>query len=128
MSNTAVVRRNDSVAPEPIDAAEGLHKAVLIDDSDGAPHFSLRRFVLEPGANVPEHTNTVEHEQYVLAGEYVVGIGDEEYTVGPGDALLIPAGTVHWYRNDGEQPGEFLCIVPNEPDSIQVVESSRDEE
>lgn len=116
------VRRADEVDYEPVDAAEGLRKGVLIAAEHGAPNFAIRRFTLEPGAAVPRHTNEVEHEQYVLSGEYVVGIDDEEYTVGPGDSMLIPAGTVHWYRNDSEEPGAFLCAVPNGDDSIELLE------
>jgi len=117
-----VVRDADAVPEEPVDAAEGLSKAVLLDESDGAPHFAIRRFQLDPGASVPRHTNAVEHEQYVLAGEYTVGIGDEEHTVEAGDTLLIPAETVHWYENTAEEPGLFLCVVPNGDDTIDLVE------
>jgi len=126
MSDTAepdpVVKRGKSVASEPVDAAAGLSKAVLLDESDGAPNFAMRRFELAPGAEVPRHTNAVEHEQYVLAGEYVVGVGDEERTVSPGDALLIPAGVEHWYRNEGDEAGAFICVVPNGDDTIELVE------
>jgi len=126
MSDTAepdpVVKRGGSVASEPVDAADGLSKAVLLDESDGAPNFAMRRFELAPGAAVPRHTNAVEHEQYVLAGEYVVGIGDEERTVSPGDAVLIPAGVEHWYRNEGDEAGAFICAVPNGDDAIELVE------
>ena len=119
---TPVVKRATDLDYEPVGAADGLSKAVLLDESDGAPNFAIRRFTLEPGASVPKHTNEVEHEQYVLAGEYTVGIGEEEYTVAAGDSLLIPAGTVHWYRNDGELEGAFLCAVPNGDDSIDLVD------
>jgi quercetin dioxygenase-like cupin family protein len=119
-----LVRRADEIAYEPVDAAEGLRKGVLVDESDGAPHFAIRRFTLDPGAEVPKHTNAVEHEQYVLAGEYVVGLGDEEHVVSAGDSLLIPAGTVHWYRNEGDEPGAFLCAVPNGDDAIELVEAA----
>jgi quercetin dioxygenase-like cupin family protein len=126
MSDTAdpgpIVKRVDEVTAEPVDAAEGLSKAVLIDESDGAPHFAMRRFELAAGAEVPRHTNAVEHEQYVLAGEYVVGIGDEEHAVSAGDALLIPAGAEHWYRNEGDEAGAFICVVPNGDDAIELVE------
>jgi quercetin dioxygenase-like cupin family protein len=119
---TPVVKRASDVSYEAVDAAEGLRKGVLLDESDGAPHFALRRFELAPGSEVPRHTNAVEHEQYVLAGEYVVGIGDDEHTVTPGDTLLIPAGAEHWYRNDGDDAGAFLCAVPNGDDTIELVE------
>ncbi|NKE35147.1 cupin domain-containing protein [Natronococcus sp. JC468] len=116
------VRRRNEIEYEAVDAADGLEKGVLIDESHGAPNFAIRRFVLEAGAEVPEHTNAVEHEQYVLEGEYTVGIGDEEREVEAGDSLLIPAGTVHWYRNEGEEPGAFLCAVPNGDDEIELLE------
>ena len=119
---TPVVKRASDVSYEAVDAAEGLRKGVLLDESDGAPNFALRRFELTADSEVPRHTNAVEHEQYVLAGEYVVGIGDDEHTVTAGDALLIPAGAEHWYRNDGDEPGAFLCVVPNGNDTIELVE------
>ncbi|WP_293030655.1 cupin domain-containing protein [Natronococcus sp.] len=117
-----LIRDGDDVEYEPVSAADGLEKGVLIDESHGAPNFAIRRFVLEAGAEVPEHTNEVEHEQYVLEGEYTVGIEDEEYEVEPGDSLLIPAGTVHWYHNASDEPGAFLCAVPNGDDEIELLE------
>jgi quercetin dioxygenase-like cupin family protein len=117
-----VVKRAADVDYESVAAADGLARGVLIDEGDSAPNFAIRRFTLAPGSAVPKHTNEVEHEQYVLAGEYVVGIGDEEYTVSPGDSLFIPAGTVHWYRNESDQEGAFICAVPNGDDAIELLE------
>jgi quercetin dioxygenase-like cupin family protein len=117
-----LVRHSEDVEYERVDAAEGLRKGVLVGAEHGAPTLALRRFVLEPGAEVPRHTNAIEHEQYVLEGEYVVGIDDEEYTVTAGDSLHIPAGVVHWYRNEGDREGAFVCAVPTGDDSIELVE------
>ncbi|WP_254864091.1 cupin domain-containing protein [Halovivax gelatinilyticus] len=117
-----LIRRGDEIEYESVDAADGLSKGVLIAEEHGAPNFAIRRFTLEPGAEVPRHTNAVEHEQYVLDGEYVVGIDDEEVTVSAGDSLLIPAGTVHWYRNEGDEAGAFICAVPNGDDEIELAE------
>jgi quercetin dioxygenase-like cupin family protein len=125
MSDTTqrpLVRYAAEIEAEPVDAAGGLSKAVLIGEEHGAPTLAIRRFTLAPGATVPKHTNEIEHEQYVLAGEYVVGIEGEEHTVSAGDALHIPAGAVHWYRNEGDAEGEFLCAVPTGDDSIDLVE------
>ncbi|SFF81199.1 Cupin domain protein [Halopelagius inordinatus] len=117
-----VVKRASDVTYETVGAADGMSKGVLIDASDGAPNFAVRRFVLEPGASVPKHTNEVEHEQYVLSGSYTVGIEGDEYEVAAGDSLLVPAGAVHWYRNDSDEEGAFLCAVPNGDDSIELLE------
>ncbi|PSP26855.1 cupin domain-containing protein [Halobacteriales archaeon QH_2_65_14] len=118
----ALVREAQDIEYESVDAADGLAKGVLINESHGAPNVALRRFTLAPGGEVPKHTNDVEHEQYVLRGEYIVGIDDTEHTVSPGDALHIPAGVVHWYRNEGDEEGAFICAVPTGDDDIQLVE------
>jgi quercetin dioxygenase-like cupin family protein len=117
-----LVRSAEEIESEPVDAADGLAKAVLIGEAHGAPNVAIRRFTLDPGAEVPRHTNEIEHEQYVLAGEYTVGIDGEEHEVAAGDALHIPAGAVHWYRNEGDLEGAFLCAVPTGDDSIDLVE------
>jgi quercetin dioxygenase-like cupin family protein len=119
---TPLIRRGEDVEYESVEAAEGLEKGVLVGPDDGAPNFAIRRFTLDAGSTVPRHTNAVEHEQYVLEGEYVVGIGDTEYDLEAGDSLLIPAGTVHWYHNGGDRPAAFLCAVPNGDDSIELLE------
>jgi quercetin dioxygenase-like cupin family protein len=117
-----LVRRSEDISAEPVDAADGLTKAVLVGEEHGAPNVAVREFRLAPGGSVPRHTNEIEHEQYVLQGEYVVGVEGDEYTVGPGDAVHIPAGAVHWYRNEGETEGVFICAVPTGDDAIQVLE------
>jgi len=119
-----LVRRTGDIEYDAVDAADGLRKGVLVDESTGAPNVALRRFTLAPGGSVPEHTNAIEHEQYVLDGEYVVGINDTEHTVSAGDAVHIPAGTVHWYRNESDRQVAFLCAVPTGDDTIRLVESA----
>jgi len=80
---------------------------------------------MAPGGGIPAHTNTVEHEQYVLRGRARIGIGEEVRDVGPGNVLFIPAGVPHWYEVQGEEAFEFLCIVPNAPDRIEMVGGER---
>jgi quercetin dioxygenase-like cupin family protein len=117
-----LVRRAADIEYEAVELADGLEKGVLLGDDHQTPNFNMRRFVLEPGARVPRHTNDVEHEQYVLEGEYAVGIGEETYSVSAGDSLLIPAGVEHWYHNDGDEQGSFLCLVPKAEDDITILE------
>jgi quercetin dioxygenase-like cupin family protein len=35
--------------------------------------------------------------------------------------VFIPAGTPHWYRAHGTEPFEFLCVVPNQTDTVEVL-------
>ena len=117
-----VLKRADDVDYAELSKADGVRKAVILDESDGAPNFRMRRYRLGPGAEVPKHTNAVEHEVHTVEGEYVVGLEDEEHTVTEGDSLLIPAGTVHWFRNESDAESSFVCMVPNGDAGIELVE------
>ena len=96
---------------------------VLISASEG-PHFAMRRFVVQPGGGIPLHTNTLEHEQFVLTGQARVQIGSEVHFVKPGDVLMIPESVPHSYFNNGKGNFEFLCMIPNQPDEIKLVGES----
>ena len=69
----------------------------------------MRRITMQPGGSMPNHTNSVEHEQYVLGGHARIGIGDDEYEVNPSDVVFIRAGVPHWYTTIGDEPFVFLC-------------------
>ncbi len=115
------VKSVHEIPAEPLRVGEGAFRQVLIGPDEG-PHFAMRRFVIEPGGYMPKHTNEVEHEQYVLRGRAQIGIGEEVYEVGPGSVVFIPAGTPHWYRTLGDEPFEFICVVPNQEDRITLLE------
>jgi quercetin dioxygenase-like cupin family protein len=114
------LKRVDDVPRETVAAGKGTAKQVLIGPDEG-PNFSLRRFIMEPGGGIPNHTNTVEHEQYVLRGRARVGLGDRVVDVRAGDVVYIAAGTPHWYQVQGNETFEFLCVVPNLPDKMEMV-------
>ena len=119
-ARAGVVKRADSVEMNEVAAGSATKTQILIGAADGAPNFALRRFLMGPGGGMPRHTNTVEHEQYVLRGRARVGIGDEVHEVGPDDVLFIPAETPHFYEVL-EAPFEFLCVVPNAPDRLEIL-------
>jgi quercetin dioxygenase-like cupin family protein len=115
------VRPASSISAQPVTAGRATEMRVLVG-AEQAPHFAMRRFTMQPGGGMPRHTNEVEHEQYVLRGRARVGIGEEVYDVGADDVVYIPAGVPHWYEAQGDEPFEFLCMVPNQPDRITVLE------
>ena len=114
------VKNRDSVPIETVEAGTKTFRQVLIGPEEG-PNFAMRRFILEPGGGMPAHTNSVEHEQYVLRGRAKIGIGNETFEVNKNDVVFIPAGVPHWYRVEGTEPFEFLCIVPNLPDKVELL-------
>ncbi len=114
------VKRADEVPAQPVPAGKDTTIQVLIAPGEG-PHFAMRRFTMKPGGGMPRHTNTVEHEQYVLQGRARIGIGDEVFEVQAGDVVFIPAGVPHWYQNIGDEDFVFLCMVPNQEDRVEIL-------
>ena len=117
------VRHADEVESKPVATGRDTTIQVLISAQEG-PNFALRRFSMLKGGGMPPHTNTVEHEQYVLRGRARIGIGPEIHEVRAGDVVFIPEGVVHFYENLGEEPFEFLCIVPNKDDKVTIVDAA----
>ncbi|MCB1859816.1 MAG: cupin domain-containing protein [Gammaproteobacteria bacterium] len=109
------ITRLDQCASMPIDmeGVAGATKQVPIGQRDGAPHFSIRVFTLEPGGHTPHHSHESEHLNYILEGEGEVLDGNKPRMVKKGDYLLVMPGELHQYRNTGEQPLVFMCMVPS---------------
>jgi quercetin dioxygenase-like cupin family protein len=118
------VKHSAEIPAQPVQAGHLTSIQVLISSQEG-PHFAMRRFVMQPGGGMPNHTNTVEHEQYMLRGRARIGIAGDEIEVRAGDVVLIPAGVPHWYQNAGDEDFEFLCMIPNQPDEIHLVDEKR---
>ena len=109
----AIVKGSADVKAEPVARASGTEIQWLISKNDGAPNFDLRKFTIAPGGKIPKHFHDdIEHEQFVLRGEYILGIDDKTYKLRAGDSIYIPAKSVHWYQNTGNEKAEFLCVVP----------------
>jgi len=117
------VKHAIEVEAKNVSAGKDTTIQVLISSQEG-PNFALRKFSMLPGGGMPRHTNTVEHEQYVLQGEAAITIGDEAHQVKAGDVIFIPEGAIHSYENTGAEPFEFLCIIPNKEDKITIVDES----
>ncbi len=119
--NKVIVTSADTIPEKSVQAGSGASMQILIGSGD-APNFTMRRFIMEPGGGMPNHTNSVEHEQFILRGRAKVGIGEVIYEVKKGDVVFIPKGIPHWYRTEGNEPFEFICVVPNIPDHIEILE------
>ena len=117
------VKHSTDVEAKHVAAGKDTTIQVLISSQEG-PNFALRKFSMQKGGGMPRHTNTLEHEQYVLRGEATITIGDETHHVKTGDVVFIPEGAIHSYLNTGDELFEFLCIIPNKEDKITIVDES----
>jgi len=117
------IKHSQDVETKNVAAGKDTTIQVLISSQEG-PNFALRKFSMQKGGGMPRHANTLEHEQYVLQGSATITIGDEMHHVKTGDVVFIPEGVIHSYENIGEEPFEFLCIVPNKADTITIIDES----
>lgn len=116
------VQASQQVELQPVnmEGASGCKVRWLLGEREGAPTFAMRQFEVEPGGYTPRHQHDYEHEIYVLDGEGVVVHGNTEHPLRPGDVVLVAPNDVHQFRNTGEKPLKFLCLIPNSATGKQV--------
>jgi quercetin dioxygenase-like cupin family protein len=109
------VKTTNEVAEKPVTMPGSSACTIrwLVGKEDQAANFAMRKFKVEPGGYTPRHSHPYEHEIYVLSGEGVVFEGDRQHRLAAGSVVYVKPGEVHQFRNTGEAPFEFLCLVPN---------------
>lgn len=84
--------------------------------------FLVRKVSIQASGSMPNHTNEIQHQQYVVSGEAKVVVGDDEYHAKQGDFIYIPAGINHYYEACYGVGYEFLCMIPAREDNIVMVD------
>jgi len=98
-----------------MEGVKGVYKQIPISREDGAPTFSFRVFTIEPGGHTPLHNHPFEHLNYIIEGNGIVIVENQEHELKKGDFALILPGERHQYRNTSTN--EFMimiCAVPKE--------------
>ena len=110
-----IVKNVLDVKREPVIAkgVDKVTKQVLLGPDDGAPNFTMRRFIVEPSGFTFYHTHDFEHEVYILAGEGIVRTKDAELKIKKDMAILVIPNEIHQFINNGNEDLVFLCIIPN---------------
>jgi quercetin dioxygenase-like cupin family protein len=92
---------------------EGITIRWVIGKPEGAPNFALRVIEFAPGAVFAPHQHPYEHEIFVLEGQGAVEGPAGKVAMKPGTAIYVPPDEVHGYRNTGDVPLRFVCVVPH---------------
>jgi quercetin dioxygenase-like cupin family protein len=111
------VQHYTDVPAEEADGVPGVTVRWVISEQDGAPHFALRVFDVEPGHATPFHPHWSEHEVFVLAGKGAVRSESGETPLESGSTVFVPGGEMHQFINKGDDVFRFICVIPN--DSLQ---------
>lgn len=96
---------------------EKMNKVNLFE----SPRFFCDLYCLRPGQSQKAHTHGNNDKVYLgLQGEAIVQIGEERAPLGPGDAVLAPAGVVHGLFNETTENVTCIAVMaphPNPPGS-----------
>lgn len=99
--------------PVEMDGVKGATIREVLTARDGAPNFAMRIFDVEPGGHTPLHHHNYEHEVYVLEGQAEIETSEGPRPIRSGDALYVPANSLHQFRNTGATTLKFICLIPS---------------
>ena len=93
----------------PVATKDGSSIRSLLDRANApVANQSLAEATLPAGGETRRHFHRLSEEfYYLLAGRGLMEIDGELREVGPGDAVLIPAGA--WHQIRAQEPLRFLC-------------------
>ena len=74
-------------------------------------NFALRYFVFKPGGYMARHNHPWEQEIAVTKGRLKILGLDNEKIIGEGDVAYFSANEEHGFKNIGEEPSEFYCVI-----------------
>jgi len=104
--------KNEGLA-KTAESAPGLEVRALVDKEQGSESLKMGEITIAPNARLPRHIHAnTEEAVIVLEGTLDVILGRERAPLGPGDAVLAPAGTVHGFLNRSEKPAKLLYVFP----------------
>jgi quercetin dioxygenase-like cupin family protein len=106
------IKRWTDVPAQPAEGLTGVTVRWVIAEPDGAPHFAMRIFDVQPGAQTPYHRHWWEHEVYVLQGEGLAVSESGETPISAGSVLLVEGDEMHQFRNAGDGVFRFICLIP----------------
>ena len=96
----------------PVFDAEGTTVTAYAAPSRGSSEMSLWQIELAPGSTSPLHHMDCEEVFLGLQGQAVAAIEETEHLLGPGDCLILPAGTAFTLHVPGDEPFFAMACIP----------------
>ncbi len=95
--------------------SQGYTQQSLVDHTTGSVHTGLHRNELAPGGTISPHLHSYEEGFYILEGSAVLDVADRSWSLVPGDFGAFKVGTLHAWRNPGQQPVRWLDVCAPQP-------------
>ncbi len=106
-----IIKRQDLTARE--GPSPGLEVLDMVDVPQGSHALRIGEVTVQPNTRLPRHIHpNTEEAMIILEGKLDALVGSERMTIGPGQTVLAPAGSVHGFVNRYDQPARLLFIFP----------------
>ena len=92
--------------------ADKATRQILIGPDENSSNFHLRYFAVQPGGHTSLDKHAHEHGVYILHGQALLRLENNEYELNPGDVVYISGNEIHQFFASGQEPFGFLCVVP----------------
>jgi len=92
---------------------EGCNRtvAILLDKFDGAKNISMGMCIIDPQSKIPFHIHENEEEaMFVLSGEGIFKVGEQEKRICEGSILFCPPKVGHQIINTGNSELRFIFV------------------
>jgi mannose-6-phosphate isomerase-like protein (cupin superfamily) len=90
----------------------GVRMTILLSNEQTGGNFTLIEGVMEPGGDGGLHVHRNEDESmHLLEGSLQVTIGNETFTLMPGESYFAPRNIPHRLKNLGDVPARALLIT-----------------
>ncbi len=90
---------------------EEVAEGVFLGDLATGRRAGMKYWRVEPGATLPAHRHDHEQIGYMISGELVTVLEDEEVLLEPGDSYRFASNEYHGAENRGEQPAVGVGIL-----------------
>ena len=74
-------------------------------------HFALRYFIIKPGGYIALHQHPWEQEIIITKGRLQITGSKNDRIIEKDDVAYIAGNEEHGFKNIGDKPGEFYCII-----------------
>lgn len=84
----------------------------LITGAETGGAFFMAEVSVAPGGGPPPHVHSREEETfYLLQGSLALRVGGKVLNASAGDFIYIPRGTLHSFKNVGEETAKMLVVA-----------------
>ena len=92
--------------------ALGEEITILLDGERTSGRLTMWTEVTPPGGGPPPHYHSMDEETFHVIDGRIAFLVDEQWQeVGPGGSMFMPRGSVHRFKNVGDQPSHMLITT-----------------